>query len=223
MSFVASILNIFLEALFPISPEERAVLSMDPKQSFEILRRAKKSPILEACGIFSYKDQRIRKLIWSIKYKKSLRGSAFAGYALYHILKSYSNAVSPIIIVPMPITKRRRRERGYNQCELIINEVEKLDTDHRLTFSRDILFRKLHMSRQTLKDRKERIESAKDIFVADVEAIDKLVCKLGIDKSKDYLVIVIDDVITTGSTILDAIKTLRKAGLEKTFGLSVAH
>ena len=94
------------------------------------------------------------------------------------------------------------------------------------------------MSRQTLKDRKERIESAKDIFVADVEAIDKLICKLdikklnsdksnadelGTNKSKGYLVIVIDDVITTGSTILDAIKTLRKAGLEKTFGLSVAH
>ncbi len=211
--------NIILEALFPISKEEHEILGMSPEKSFFLLPRAKNSPINEACGIFSYKDERIRKLIWSIKYKKSIHGSKIAGNALFNIFTEYLKAVTQIVIIPMPITSRRRRERGFNQCELIANEIEKLDIDHKLTIARNILFRRLHKSRQTLKDRKDRLTSARDLFVANNEAIDKL----PLDKSNNYLIIVIDDVITTGSTILEAIHTLRNVGLDKTFGLSVAH
>jgi competence protein ComFC len=211
--------NTVLEALFPISPEEKEILSIDKEQSFKFLPRAERSPIPEACGIFSYKDERMRKLIWSIKYKKSTKGSEIAGYSLYQIIQIYLKVASPIVIIPMPITNIRKRERGFNQCELIANEIEKLDKDHEIIIAKDILIRKIHVSRQTMKDRKERLESAKDVFVANNEAIEKL----EIDKTRNYLVLVIDDVITTGSTILDAVNTLRKAGLEKTFGLSVAH
>lgn len=211
--------NTILEALFPISPEEREVLNMDLEQSFNLLPRANRSPIPEACGIFSYKDERTRKLIWSIKYKKSIKGSAIAGYAINQIVQKYLKAASPIVIIPMPITNRRKRERGFNQCELIANEIEKLNTDHLIIIAKDILIRKVHISRQTMKGRDERLKSARDIFVVNNEAIEKL----AIDKSQNYLVLIIDDVITTGSTILDAVNTLRKTGLEKTFGLSVAH
>ena len=219
MFLLKSIYDTMLEALFPVSAEEREVLAMDPEQSFDLLPRAQASPIPEACGIFSYKDERTRKLIWSIKYKRSKAGSAIAGRALYRLVSTYSKAASPVVIAPMPITPRRRRERGFNQCELIADEIGRLDTDRRLTIAKDILYRKLHKSRQTMKGREERLKNAKDIFFADNAAIEKL----GIDKSQDYLIIVIDDVITTGSTMLDAVHTLRKAGLEKTFGLSVAH
>ncbi|MFA6295654.1 MAG: hypothetical protein WC666_04575 [Candidatus Paceibacterota bacterium] len=219
MFILKSLYNTILEALFPVSPEEQEVLAMNKEQAFETLSKTEERVIPEASGIFSYKDERVRKLIWSIKYKKSAHGTNVAGYALYRTISTYYKDITPIIVVPMPITPRRRRERGFNQCELLIDEIEKLDTDHHLTISRNILYRKLHKSRQTMKDRKERLESAQNIFFADNEAIEKL----KIDKTQNYLIIVIDDVITTGSTMKEAINTLRKAGLEKTFGLSVAH
>ena len=64
-----------------------------------------------------------------------------------------------------------------------------------------------------MKDRNERIESAHELFKANED--DRL--------PKDCLTIVIDDVITTGSTMKEAVEALRKAGYAKAFGLSLAH
>jgi predicted amidophosphoribosyltransferase len=178
-----------------------------------------------------------------------------------------------IIVVPMPITARRRRERGFNQCELLANEIERLANDwiahnshdvigkqvgdlntvdesvirrcreNRLIVVRDLLVRKLHKSRQTLKDREERLESAHDIFAVNENVANRIMSghsssvKIGVQPKTSELqstnadqqpinkpfIIVIDDVITTGGTIRDAISTLKKAGFENTWGLSVAH
>jgi predicted amidophosphoribosyltransferase len=144
------------------------------------------------------------------------------------------SAAPQIIVVPMPITARRRRERGFNQCELLADEIERLatadaaknigddlGTDKRLVVMRNLLVRKIHKSRQTLKDRAERLESAQDIFAANEGVAGQI--KNSAHLNNGALIIVIDDVITTGGTIRDAIDTLRKAGFERTFGLSVAH
>jgi predicted amidophosphoribosyltransferase len=263
MSLLKTALNTFTEALFPIPEAERAVLAMGAQRAFRTLPRAEHSPIPEACSIFSYKDERVWRLIWSIKYKKSSGGATIAGYALYKILRSYVTAMTDetvaqhIIVVPMPITQRRRRERGFNQCELMANEIERLtkfgasqskeglarygatqDDSGRLAVARDLLVRRIHKSRQTLKDREERLESAQEIFAVNEEAAQRIMNSEHLKDSgqlKDGkqiedghsagapLIIVIDDVVTTGSTIKDAVMTLRRAGFEQTFGLSVAH
>jgi predicted amidophosphoribosyltransferase len=216
---------------------------MGVESAFRDLPRATRSPIPEACSIFSYKDERIWRLVWSIKYKRSRAGTTIAGYALHRVLRSYlaampsARAVPKILIVPMPITSRRRRERGFNQCELLADEIERLSSNWnvggvddagdeskiggRLIIVRDLLIRKIHTSRQTLKDRAARLESVKDIFVVNEKAAERI--KNDTHFSGDTMIIIIDDVITTGGTIRDAVETLRKAGFERTFGLSVAH
>jgi predicted amidophosphoribosyltransferase len=214
-----------IDALFPTSIAEQEVLAMDGNAAYHTLPRAKKSPIGEACSIFSYKDERVWRLIWAIKYKKSRVAAKIASYALFQTLSIYGRAAFPIILIPMPITKRRRRERGYNQCELIVNEIQKLSAEYidarPIYIANELLLRTRHKSRQTLKDRDERLESAEDLFEVSVTAANTLNVKL--DGLTNYLLIVIDDVVTTGSTIRDAISTLRKAGFTQTFGLSVAH
>jgi predicted amidophosphoribosyltransferase len=224
MSIIKILYSTVLDALFPISKAEMEVLGMDGNKAFHTLPRAKKSPIREACSIFSYKDERVWRLIWGIKYKRSLIAARIAGFALFQTLSMYVRAAFPVIIIPMPITAKRRRERGFNQCELIIDEIEKLaaksDIADRLNFTRDLLLRSRHKSRQTLKDREERLESAHDIFEVSKNAVEKLKV---LQNFPNHLLIVIDDVVTTGSTIREAVNTLRKAGFEKTFGLSVAH
>jgi predicted amidophosphoribosyltransferase len=260
MSLTNAIFGTVLEALFPVPAAEREVLAMGDLKAWTTLPRAKRFPTLESCSIFAYKDERVWRLIWAIKYKRSKPGAMIAAYALHRILRLYASVTPPILVVPMPITRKRRRERGYNQCELILDEIEKLENERhgidetkpidigggmavhskKLTFVRDLLIRVRHTSRQTLKDRAERLESAEDIFAVDFEALEQLRylnVKTNLSKSsdsgnnsdtenqwmKDLLVIIIDDVVTTGSTMRDAVQTLRRAGFVNTFGLSVAH
>ncbi len=194
---------------------------MGMEGAFKDLPRAPRCSIPDACSVFAYKDERVSKLVWSIKYKKSAEGAVIAGHALYRIVRMFSLAVPAgmqILIVPMPITKIRRRQRGFNQCELIMNEMKKLDTEQRLLFTEHLLMRTRHTSRQTTKDRAERLESVKELFAMNETTAAKLR-----PHAADLFVVVIDDVITTGSTVKDAIKTLRDAGFENTYGLSVAH
>lgn len=229
MTIFKTVYATFIEALFPISPAEQEALSLDGATAYKALPRAAPAPMPLGCSLFSYKDERVRHLIWAIKYKKSLKAAEIAGKSLARVLFMYSQVATPLILVPMPITKRRRRERGFNQCELIVDSIQKavaerFPTDSKSIIVSDLLIRKLHTSRQTLKDREERLESATDIFaVNETEAAHLHRFRNGPEKDPPYLILVIDDVITTGSTIKDAIITLRTAGFEKAFGMSVAH
>ncbi len=213
--------NTLADALFPVHPAEQAVLGMDVTRLFASLPRAPFAPIHEACSIFAYKDERVCRLVWCIKYKKSRKGAALAGFALNRMLHSFAQVVPEdvrVLVVPMPIAPARRRQRGYNQCELILDEIERLDVGQ-LIFSRDLLVRVRHTSRQTLKDRRERLASIQDIFAVDEKALERF-RQIGPEK---FFVVVIDDVITTGSTMRNAIGALRQAGFKNAYGLSLAH
>jgi len=235
MSFFNILYSTVLEALFPTPVAESRVLSLDAQSLWKTLPRAKRFPVAEACSIFSYKDERVWRLIWSLKYKKSARAAFLGGASLYRILSLYARVTAPIIVVPMPVSRKRRRERGYNQCELLADEIQNCQSrngheqENRLMIINDLLVRTHHTSRQTMKDRAKRLESAKDIFAINRSSLEKLETAeskggmLENKQIKDCLVIVIDDVITTGGTIRDATRTLRNAGFQNTFGLSVAH
>lgn len=216
MPILRSLVSTALDAVFPVPQCEAEVLWLSPEQAWHSLPRAEQFPIPEACSVFAYKDEHVWRLIWGIKYKKSRMAAATAAYALYQILSVYALCSSPVIVVPMPITAKRRRERGYNQCELILAEMEKLNKDNRLRMESGLLRRSRHKSRQTLKDREERLESARDIFTLNEQPA-------GTRTASNSFVVVIDDVITTGSTMRDAVQTMRRGGYANTFGLSVAH
>lgn len=223
MSIFYNLYNIIATALFPLSSTEQEVSSFTPEQAYETLPRAPTFDgnvlqLPDTYSIFAYKDERVAKLIWNIKYKKSKKSTQIGGYALYKELSTNpvrtTNSKKPII-VPVPITKRRKRERGYNQCELLIDELERLDTDNEFTVCKDLLERIQHTSRQTLKGRADRLESAKGVFNINTAVSVKIP-----NTSK---IIVIDDVITTGSTMKEALDTLRSVGFENVSGLSLAH
>ncbi len=220
MTFLGSIYSTILDAVFPVSREEREALSLRPEEALKTLPRAKNFSTKEACSIFSYQDERMRRLVWALKYKKSKQAAAIGGFALFQMLRLYAQAAGPVLVIPMPITKRRRRERGFNQCELLTAEVESLERESKasnqaenIQIASDLLIRTRHKARQTMKNRNERIESAHELFKANENA----------ELPKDHLTIIIDDVITTGSTMKEAVEAMRKAGYTKTFGLSVAH
>lgn len=230
---ISSVSSFLLNALFPLNVSERAIRDLTREQAISTIRPAPSCPIPHTDSVFAYKDDLASTLIWNIKYKRCTHSVQIGAYALYQrILKmrdSYPHL--DLILIPMPITTKRRRERGYNQCELLLDEIECIyhsesnnskpnnseSKDFNLTFARDLLIRAHHDSRQTLKNRKERLESAKGIFK---------ICNTSIiqpEFSANSMLIVLDDVITTGSTIRDSMNTLRNAGFDNVCGLSIAH
>jgi hypothetical protein len=264
-----------VDALFPLSEAEQKLFSMSPQEASRSLPPAPDFsrlavPLPGAKSVFAYKDERVAKLVWNIKYKKSAQAVKVGGYALFQALNVWVGSARRFvrdtpsasteaaagsrtpsrppkrpsesraeptysinaIIIPTPITAQRRRERGYNQCELLLEEMERLaekelaGSDALFIFEKNLLIRTQHATRQTLKGRGDRVESAKGVFGVSTEVIERLQIKILKDSGttiEKISVIIIDDVITTGSTMHEAIETLKKLGFEDVRALSLAH
>jgi predicted amidophosphoribosyltransferase len=220
MEILKTLYSTIVEALFPLSRIEQELLAYSPEEAYAKLPPAPQVPIVDAYSVFAYKDERVAKLIWNIKYKKSAKAAEIGAYALYTKLNEL-NLPKGTLLLPMPITPRRRRERGFNQCELLLDGVQNLNSDGHFEIHRDILVRTQHSSRQTLKGRAERLESAKGIFEVDDT---KMVGLLSSERPR--IIVVIDDVITTGSTIKEAMETIKSTatiGALRVLGISLAH
>lgn len=221
MQILKIVYNTILDALFPRSSAELESIAYSPEEAWKKLPRAPKPPLKDAFSIFAYKDERVSKLVWNIKYKKSAKAIAIGGYAFYKQFVEFTKERRGIIIVPIPITQKRRNERGYNQCELLVDEMKQLDVKNKFIICKDLLERVHHLSRQTLKNREARLESTRGIFAVNEENTRR---SFNIEFDiKKTTVVIIDDVITTGSTMKEAMETLRNAGFENVFGLSLAH
>ncbi len=207
------IFTFLIYLLFPPSKEELLLLSIPPQDFSMRVPIAPPSPFPYITPLFAYKDPLVKELIWHIKYKKNKHALQCAAFALHGKLKDLK--IEKAILIPIPISKKRRRERGFNQCELIVDEILKLDEIQMFKKNFDLLQREKHIERQTLKGRNERIENAKNIFIVN-EKESTLV-------DKNELLIIIDDVLTTGSTLKEARETFLKAGYVNVKAFSVAH
>ena len=113
------------------------------------------------------------------------------------------------VVTCVPISKEKLKLRGYNQTEEILKEFVK---HCNISFSTTLLKRTKNTVTQTALTKTSRRENLKNAF--EVTSIKEI---------KNKNVLVIDDVITTGST-LDAIaKTLKENGAKKVYGLTFCH
>ncbi len=199
-----SLLVHILDFLFPPSPESLKLRKLSPEEILKTFPTALPTPFSFITSVFSYKDPLVAELIWSIKYKKDKHSIECGAFTLFEKLKG-----KKAVLIPIPISKKRRRERGFNQCELLIDEIIKLDTENNLEKRYDILFRAKDGGEQKLKDRSGRLEN-KNIFS---------VTKVAVDRP----IIIIDDVTTTGSTLNEARESLLSSGYTNITALTLAH
>jgi ComF family protein len=154
--------------------------------------------LVEKAAAFSFynKGSRIRKLIHSLKYK----GISEIGFELgriYGLALKSSDFLNDIdLIIPVPLHPSKKRTRGFNQSELISFGIA-----HAVRLPVDIksLERKNASATQTKRSRYERWTNVEGIFmVSDPQAI------------TGKHILLVDDVITTGSTIESCINELLK-------------
>ncbi len=199
-------LTFLLDFLFPPSPETRAVHALSPEQALSKFPLASTTPYPFITSLFAYKDPLVSTMVLNIKNKRDMHALRVAASALYQKLPANS------LLIPIPITKKRRKERGYNQCELLINEILKFDTGKNFTTDFNLLIRTKHTSQQKLKNRHERLASTESLFEIYKEIADK-----------NIQIILIDDVATTGSTLKDARETLLRAGYTNVQAFTITH
>ncbi len=169
--------------------------------------------------LFDYRHPPIKSAVWLLKYKgKKSIAKVFAevlyGSILEELadLKVMENFNAPLL-VPVPIDKRRRRERGFNQAELMCEELIKLDQNTNFQLEKNVLVKIKGTGHQArIENRSERLKNIIDSFAV-----------INAEKIKNRNIILIDDVTTTGATLAEAKKILREAGARKVIAFTVAH
>ena len=114
------------------------------------------------------------------------------------------------VVMPVPLSKKRLLERGFNQAE-VLAEILVKKTD--LKIDRQSLARKIHTPlRRAAMDRRARELTVENAFEA---TRPKLV--------KDQRILLIDDVFTSGATASYCAKALKKKGADKVYVLTIAR
>lgn len=108
------------------------------------------------------------------------------------------------LVVPIPLSKERLYERGFNQSVLLAQAVS--EEVH------DILLRPFHMEKQSKKTREERLKMSKHWFAL------KKGCKV-----QDKEIILIDDIYTTGTTVRSAAAVLYHHGASRVMSITLAR
>lgn len=113
------------------------------------------------------------------------------------------------MIIPVPIGKKRKIERGYNQSDLI---AKKLSKRWNINFEPNILKKVKETPKQSKLTARERQKNIKNAFeIIDVEVI------------KDKKIIVFDDIFTTGATVNEISKLLIKCGANAVYIMVIAR
>lgn len=112
-------------------------------------------------------------------------------------------------IIPVPLHKYRKRERGYNQSELILNSLHQLDKN--IKIEKDILLKIKNIKAQSGLNELERKENIKNAFIVN-----------NIEKIKNKKILIFDDVYTTGSTTNECARVLKEKGAIKVGILTIA-
>lgn len=164
---------------------------------------------IKKCVINEYNNRNFSKHLYIFKYEGIIRNKIIEykfedkGY-LYKMFakiilsdKKTCNFIKKYdVIIPVPISKKRKKKRGYNQSELVANELaQKLKQD----IWTDIIIKKKDNKPQSELNKLERIKNVEDIY-----EINKPI------EVKNKKVLLLDDIYTTGSTVNEIARKLKQ-------------
>lgn len=146
-----------------------------------------------------------KDMILGIKYSRKIYLAKYFAKLMYEKLSKWGVLVD--FIVPVPLSDKRFKQRGYNQSEVIANELSLLSG---IPVNTKIIKRVDGGKIQQGLSRKERIENMKGAFVLE-------------DKSSliGKNILILDDVFTTGATVNELSRMLKKLNPDKIFVLTV--
>lgn len=163
-------------------------------------------PPFRALRAWAAFESPVRQALHKLKYRRDMG----LGDALAVPIAAFAGSLnwSFDLVVPVPLGRKRLRERGYNQVDLIARPLS-------LALSRDYqpgaLKRKRETASQVGLSAVERRDNMQNAFSADASVV------------RGKIVLVMDDVATTGSTLSSCAEALLQAGAKDVFALTVAR
>ncbi len=158
----------------------------------------------EARSVYEYKG-RIPKIIKDIKYNEK---TYLIDIFIDDLVKLYySRFMNCDVVISVPMTKKALKERGYNQSEII---AKKVANALNLEYRNDVIIKIKETSRQATLDVNERTKNLKGVF------------KTTKRKLEYKNVLLVDDVLTTGTTCNTISQMLAKSGVDKVFVLTLS-
>jgi ComF family protein len=151
----------------------------------------------------------LQELIHRFKYGKKIHLSRPLGLLTATVLGDFHPAVSADCIVPVPLHRRRLRERGFNQSQLIGRILAK---SWEIPLSVHNLRRIRWTTPQTGLSAAERERNIRGAFAV-----------VKPDRLEGKRLLLVDDVYTTGSTVTECAKTLRQSGAKEVYVVTVAR
>ncbi|MCK5081122.1 MAG: ComF family protein [Candidatus Moranbacteria bacterium] len=177
--------------------------------------RSFKPPIDGLITAANYDNPLVARLIRLFKYKFIDQLSDPLSKILIKAYQKNKLAI-PDLIIPVPLHPLRLRWRGFNQAELLAqNLAQNLLPGFPIKVNSEILTRvKYTLAQANLKKSEDRQQNVQDAFQIDLKALDKI---------KNRRILLIDDICTTGSTLMECGKQLRKLKPKTIQGVVVAR
>lgn len=165
---------------------------------------------LRLAAIGRYREPAISSLITGLKYRRHTVALSAIDILIGAYLKTTGFTFNEHVIVPIPLHFTRQRHRGFNQSLLI---AERLAARLRLPLITDELIRiNSTLPQAQTKNIKERRNNLARCFALN-----------GKQSLTNRKIILVDDVCTSGTTLIEAANTLKQAGAKEIIGFTVAQ
>jgi ComF family protein len=160
--------------------------------------------LLLATAAFAYTGP-MRRALAALKYTGASRLAPIVADLARPRLDALLSISGPASLVPVPVHAERRRQRGYNQAELLARALARargLPLD-------DCLARPRATTKQHRLNRAQRLRNLRDAFT--------------VVRRPPSVVILVDDIVTTTATLEACASVLRDAGCDAVYGFAVAR
>ena len=179
-----------LELLFPSTQDEKNLASVSSSHFISLYIERYNLGIVS----LSYFNQpEIRSAIHLNKFHGHRKARNYLGLLLSKYVETLEE--DEYLLIPIPLSSKRHRKRGYNQVTVIAENTLKNNSYPQITLATTILTRNKDTKPQTSLSKTDRLSNLKDVFTVS-EANGKLVA--------GKKIILLDDVTTTGTTFREA-------------------
>jgi len=213
------LLHYLLNALFPPSPSLQKIQGLSLSDFIKNTSPAKPPDRPYFFALFNYKNSLVRDTVWLLKYRGNKKAIHLCAEALHDFLleevleEHFWESGEKTILVPIPMSKKHLRERGFNQTLLLADEIVSLDSGEHFEVRDDVCAKIKETKMQTkCLSRNARLQNVRGSF--------------GIENKNEVVgknIVVIDDVTTTGATLEEVRRVFLDAGAKSVFCIAIAH
>lgn len=154
-----------------------------------------------------YEYASVAQSLYRFKYSGRREYAEVFGEEIAFYLKDFLREIQPDGLLPVPMYPGKERVRGYNQAALLARA---LGREMHLPVYEGLVQRVRNTKPLKMLNPEERVNNLKKAFILKENGVELKV------------VVIIDDIYTTGSTIDEIAKVLRRAGVEKIYFITLA-